>query len=43
MLFFNKIDNSLVPFTAVGPKTTPSHTNYDAPDGEYIDETPKWN
>ncbi|XP_046441189.1 39S ribosomal protein L40, mitochondrial-like [Daphnia pulex] len=34
-------DSTLLPFTAVGPSSTPPLNNYEV-DGEYIDETPKW-
>ena len=38
------MDHSLIPFTAVGPHTTPQiDFSYEAQDGEYLDETPKWN
>ncbi|KAI9560644.1 hypothetical protein GHT06_011594 [Daphnia sinensis] len=37
-----QMDDSLLPFTAVGPSNTPPIVGYDILDGEYIDETPKW-
>ncbi|XP_057371986.1 large ribosomal subunit protein mL40-like [Daphnia carinata] len=37
-----QMDDSLLPFTAVGPSSTPPIVGYDILDGEYIDETPKW-
>ncbi len=37
------MDDLLIPFTAVGPHTTPPIFGYEAQDGEYLDETPKWN
>lgn len=36
------MDDSLLPYSAVGPNTTPPITGYDMIDGEYIDVTPKW-
>ncbi|XP_064078465.1 large ribosomal subunit protein mL40-like [Macrobrachium nipponense] len=37
-----QIDPFLIPFHAKGPVRTPPIKDYDAPDGEYINETKKW-
>ncbi|XP_076055629.1 mitochondrial ribosomal protein L40 [Oratosquilla oratoria] len=37
-----QIDPSLLPFRVKGPVATPPIEGYDAPDGEYIDVTRKW-
>lgn len=42
-LYFLKVDDSLIPFSAIGPHNTPPISSYEALDGDYIDETPKWN
>lgn len=35
-------DISLVPYFAVGPVATPPITNYESPDGDYVDASKKW-
>ena len=40
--FLSKIDETLVPFSASGPKQTPAIEGFQSLDGEYVDETPKW-
>ncbi|CAD5121837.1 unnamed protein product [Dimorphilus gyrociliatus] len=35
-------DNDLVPFKRIGPVSTPPISNYNPPDGEYIDTTRKY-
>ena len=36
------MDLKLVPFSAFGPTKTPSIENYESPDGEFVDVSPKW-
>ncbi|KAK7073295.1 39S ribosomal protein L40, mitochondrial [Halocaridina rubra] len=37
-----QLDPMLIPYRAKGPDDTPPIKDYDAPDGEYKDETKKW-
>merc|ERR1719187_1904652 len=37
-----QIDQSLTPFTFKGPNLTPPITDYESPDGQYIDKTKKY-
>merc|ERR1712071_740288 len=37
-----QMDLKLVPFSASGPTRTPSLESYEAPDGEFVDVSPKW-
>lgn len=37
-----QLDPMLLPYRAKGPVRTPPIKDFDAPDGEYIDETKKW-
>lgn len=37
-----QLDTSLIPFITAGPSSTPSIKNYDVPDGEMVDVSPKW-
>jgi len=43
-LYFEAIqmDLKLIPFSTVGPTRTPSLENYEPPDGEFVDVSPKW-
>lgn len=37
------MDLNLLPFEVSGPTQTPPLANYEAPDGDYVDVSPKWN
>jgi len=38
-----QMDLNLLPFEVSGPTQTPPLANYEAPDGDYVDVSPKWN